>query len=296
MRLMASAEVVHGLCAALVVSDAVLRSIRVRMMMRAFGARIGIWEALALTTFGDAAAAITPWRIGGDVARVMGARASGARVASVVSALAIETAITYGLAAVVGVWLGSHYGSAWLGRGRTTATPVSATLVMVIAGAAIVGASIVVMTPSLRARCRELGSAALRLVRAAQGLSPSVIGWCAVLSGLSLAARVAVLPLLATNVNGLPAGAMTLVSFTLLHAQIAIPTPAGAGVIELAFLGGAIGFTAGVGRVLAWWRVYMTAMPIATGLTLGAVAYGRPALQMITAIFSRPDHSAALPK
>src|SRR5674476_1399022 len=59
---------------------------------------------------------------------------------------------------------------------------------------------------------------------------------------LGLAARVAILPVLALTLPfPPPIGPLTFGSFALLYAQILVPTPSGAGVIDMGFVGGAVG-------------------------------------------------------
>ena len=62
------------------------------------------------------------------------------------------------------------------------------------------------------------------------------------LSFLNLATRVAILPVLAATLPQPPElGPMVLGSFALLYSQLILPTPSGAGAVELGFLGGAAG-------------------------------------------------------
>src|SRR5439155_1473730 len=72
------------------------------------------------------------------------------------------------------------------------------------------------------------------------------LGWACVtlaatLTAVSMALRVAILPVLVAGQRGLATGAVVLGSFTLLFGQLALPTPAGAGAVELGFVGGFAG-------------------------------------------------------
>ena len=59
------------------------------------------------------------------------------------------------------------------------------------------------------------------------------------MSFVNLATRVAILPVLALTLPNPPALALLIVgSFALLYGQLILPTPAGAGAVELGFLGG----------------------------------------------------------
>ena len=78
------------------------------------------------------------------------------------------------------------------------------------------------------------------------------------LSLVNLITRVAILPVLALALDNPPAmGPMILGSFALLYSQLVLPTPSGAGAVELGFLGGAAG---DLGDGQAWlllaWRLF----------------------------------------
>ena len=71
------------------------------------------------------------------------------------------------------------------------------------------------------------------------------------MSFINLATRVAILPVLALTLADPPAmGPLAVGSFALLYSQLVLPTPSGAGAVELGFLGGAAG-DLGSGRGLA---------------------------------------------
>jgi uncharacterized membrane protein YbhN (UPF0104 family) len=110
---------------------------------------------------------------------------------------------------------------------------------------------------------------------------------CAALSVLSLVGRLAVFPLLAVSLAHAPLGLMVLVSFMLIHSQIAMPTPAGAGALDVAVLGGEAGFATHAAAVLLWWRVYMTLIPIVVGFTIGTAMYGRLVWDLLPRVRSR---------
>jgi uncharacterized membrane protein YbhN (UPF0104 family) len=91
-------------------------------------------------------------------------------------------------------------------------------------------------------------------------------------SGLTLA----ILPVLALALDQPPPLADTVVgSFALLYSQAVLPTPAGAGAVELTFLGGAAGdLGAAETSLLLAWRCYTTLAGVALGLGLAAWRYG----------------------
>jgi uncharacterized membrane protein YbhN (UPF0104 family) len=100
---------------------------------------------------------------------------------------------------------------------------------------------------------------------------------------MGLAARVAILPVLALTLPfPPPMGPLTFGSFALLYAQILVPTPSGAGVIDLGFVGGAVG---DLGehhrRLLLIWRVYTTAAVVAIGIVVALRVYGAAAIMAL---------------
>src|SRR5581483_10154051 len=96
---------------------------------------------------------------------------------------------------------------------------------------------------------------------------------CALLTVITVAARVAILPLLVLATHrGVSLGAVTLGSLALLYAQVLLPTPSGAGAVELGFLAGGAGVSGGaVTSLLLAWRAYTTFVPVGAGLLAMAV-------------------------
>jgi hypothetical protein len=61
-----------------------------------------------------------------------------------------------------------------------------------------------------------------------------------------------------------------------------LPTPSGAGVVELGFLGGAAGeLGAGEGWILLAWRFYTNGVGLIMGVWLAASIYGWPFLRKL---------------
>jgi uncharacterized membrane protein YbhN (UPF0104 family) len=103
------------------------------------------------------------------------------------------------------------------------------------------------------------------------------------MSLVNLGTRVAVLPVLALTLSSPPAlGPMILGSFALLYSQLILPTPSGAGAVELGFLGGAVGeLGEGQGWLLLAWRFYTNGVGVLLGVWLAAHIYGWPALRRL---------------
>ena len=75
---------------------------------------------------------------------------------------------------------------------------------------------------------------------------------------------------------------MTLGSFALLYSQLVLPTPSGAGAVELGFLGGAAGDLGdSQGWLLLAWRLYTNGIGVVLGVWLAAKIYGWPALRRL---------------
>jgi uncharacterized membrane protein YbhN (UPF0104 family) len=112
------------------------------------------------------------------------------------------------------------------------------------------------------------------------------------LSFLNLATRVAILPVLALALpSPPPLGPLTLGSFALLYSQLVLPTPSGAGAVELGFLGGAagdLGTGANEGWLLLAWRFYTNGIGVILGIVLAVRIYGWPALRQLAGRWSDP--------
>jgi uncharacterized membrane protein YbhN (UPF0104 family) len=79
-------------------------------------------------------------------------------------------------------------------------------------------------------------------------------------------------------------------SFALLYSQLILPTPSGAGAVELGFLGGAAGDLGGsAGWLLLAWRFYTNGVGVLLGIGLAAHAFGWPALRRLARRWSDPD-------
>ena len=69
-------------------------------------------------------------------------------------------------------------------------------------------------------------------------------------------------------------------SFVLIYGQMILPTPAGAGAVELGFLAGAAGDLGGGSHwLLLMWRLYSSGLGTAAGVAWAVHAFGWPALR-----------------
>jgi uncharacterized membrane protein YbhN (UPF0104 family) len=157
----------HLLCAGLVAVDLAARTARMRLLLQAFGSRVSSRRLLASALVGDAAAALTPFRAGGDVARVAAMRRAGVSVSRIVLALAAEAVQTWAVIAGGGAvlfWL--YGGQAWESfaaglRDMGQRVPPAAIAAIVLASG-VLGAFFLRRLRALRPRSRRPPSPAPR--------------------------------------------------------------------------------------------------------------------------------------
>ena len=260
--------IAYAVALGLVAFDILVRALRIRLLLP--GQPLGVGQAVAANAYGDAASAITPARLGGDPARFLGLRRYGAATPPAVVALGIERVIDLALAGTVTLAVALTLG----GRGfrdlvvlarRLVSPEVLPWLIAVIVMTLVAA----VVAYLMRRRIpRGVGHSIRQAVEHARGLSASTLGGAALLTVLSMAARVGVLPVLSLGfVSSLDPVAVVLGSFALIYSQLVLPTPAGAGGVELGF---AVGFaptlsTAEIASLLVVWRVFTLVIPAGLG-------------------------------
>ena len=279
-------------CIALVIVDLVVRAWRIQWIIQGLGHRIGFRDSFVLNAYGDAACALTPLRIGGEPARLAGMLRSRVPATAAFVAISLEVLAAWPVILAAAGWLAWRYAPAWW----ETAGPRLAE--------AAVGAwpwvLLVALASALAWRfARKVASPAVRHVR--RPVRRALVYWRRMplwplvasvpLSFLNLATRVAILPVLALTLPAPPdIGPMLLGSFGLLYSQLILPTPSGAGAVELGFLGGAAGdLGARAGWLLLAWRFYTNGVGVLLGVGLAAHAYGWPALRRLARRWSDPD-------
>jgi uncharacterized membrane protein YbhN (UPF0104 family) len=274
----------HLVCIALVAADLLARAWRIQWIVQGLGHRMSVKDAFILNAFGDAACALTPLRIGGEPARLAGMLRSKVPAAAAFMGISLEVLAAWPVIILVATWLVWQYAPAWwlsagprLGAAAADAWPWVALIVL---------ASVIAW---LYAR-RVTSPFARQLQRPVQR---ALVYWRAMprwplvasvpMSLVNLGTRVAVLPVLALTLSSPPAlGPMILGSFALLYSQLILPTPSGAGAVELGFLGGAVGeLGEGQGWLLLAWRFYTNGVGVLLGVWLAAHIYGWPALRKL---------------
>jgi uncharacterized membrane protein YbhN (UPF0104 family) len=274
----------HLICVALVAIDLLVRAWRIQWIVQGLGHRITAKDAFVLNAFGDAACALTPLRIGGEPARLAGMLRSGVPATAAFVGISLEALAAWPVIILAAGWLAWEYAPAWwmeVGPKLSAAAERAWPWVVVV-----VVISIIAWLYSRRI-ASPLVRQLRRPVRRAMVYWRRMPTWPLVasipLSFLNLVTRVAILPVLALTLDNPPElGPMALGSFALLYSQLILPTPSGAGAVELGFLGGAAGdLGPNDGWLLLAWRFYTNGLGVLLGVLLAARVYGWPALRKL---------------
>jgi uncharacterized membrane protein YbhN (UPF0104 family) len=270
-----SALEAHLACAALVLTDLGARTLRVRTILRACRQRLSLRQLLTITLTCDAACAVTPFRLGGEPARVATMLRAGVPLRTAVVAIASETVQTWPVIALCGLVLGGLYGGGWwdswaagfrtlLAHARLLSVLALATMLLAA------GLGLVALRLLRRARVPQTSAPRFRWPR----ISTRQLLATVPLTIVAVAARVLVLPVLGQTLAGGPGfGETAMASFTLLHSQLLLPSPAGAGAVDLGLFAHAQGGAPAYGLLLAW-RFYTTGLGLALGALAAALTYG----------------------
>lgn len=280
------------LCIALVLIDLLVRAWRIQWIVQGLGHRIGFWDTFVLNAYGDAACALTPLRLGGEPARLAGMLRSRVPATAAFVAISLEVLAAWPVILVAAGWLIWRYAPAWWNSaGPQLATAAQGAWPWVLL--------VTLLSVAAWWYARRIASPAVRHVR--RPVRRALVYWRRMplwplvaslpLTFLNLATRVAILPVLALTLPSPPEiGPLLVGSFGLLYSQLVLPTPSGAGAVELGFLGGAAGDLGGrAGWLLLVWRFYTNGVGVVLGVGLAAHAYGWPALRRLARRWSDPD-------
>lgn len=268
-----------AICAVLVAIDMLSRTLRLELLLRGGGYPLPTRDVFVMNAFGDAAAAVTPMRLGGEAARGAALMHAGLPLAGILPLLALEvvayTAVV-ALAAVGAVWIMAPDWWATVGpelvRSARGALPwLAAFLVLGLAATVLVRRW---LPPSAVPR-----PGLATLARMSRNLRGPVL-WSVPLTLVSVVCRIGILPVLSLTLAAPPpVEVVALSSFALTYGQLFLPTPAGAGAVELAFVTDATGdLGEGLGAVFFAWRTFTTFIPVVLGFALAARWYGPAAL------------------
>lgn len=267
----------HLICIALVGADFVARTWRMQWLLVGLRHPLPFGQVFVHTLLGEAASSLTPLRLGGEPARAWAMTREGVPVTVGVVGIGVEllvmTPVMIGGAALVFLVLAPDW---WSSVGPTISGGVRRHWPWVM----LVAATLVVAWLLMHRVAPAAGAALRRELAAARMYIRELPRWpliaCALLTVVSAAARVAILPVLALTLPyHSPTGTVVVGSFVLLFSQLVLPTPAGVGAVELGFLGGAAGeMGADEARLLFVWRFYTTILGIILGLALAGHRYG----------------------
>jgi uncharacterized protein (TIRG00374 family) len=259
----------HAAALALVLADILVRALRLRLLLGT--SPLPVRHAIAVNAIGDAASAVTPARIGGEPARFLALARHGVSPGPRVVALGAERIVDLALAGLVTTAVVAFLG----GRGFADVDVIVARLTTGGALPWLVGVGIaVVVSAAMAVRLRHRVPTAVRrslrdTLAAARGLPRSRVAAAGALTALSMAARVAILPVLLAGA-GVPGPVLPAAvgSFALLYAQLILPVPAGAGGVELGFVAGVSPLLtpAATATLLITWRIYTLVLPAGLGL------------------------------
>ena len=274
----------HFISLLLAMLDVAARGWRYSLLVRGVRAHLSFRGGLVLTLFGDAVGAVTPMRLGGEPARILGARHDGVPVSRALLALGLENVLTYLILIPAAAFVATRYGEDWW---RSIAPRLDWNLVRWVVAATLVlivlGAIFLVRRRPAESDAAPSGASDLRkLIGDLLAFPLPLLALCAVMSAVSLVARVAILPVLISSTPNPPSlGVSVVASLGLLYGQLVVPTPSGVGPIDVAVLAGAAGVDSAAATVLGAWRLYTTILPVAVGFIAGSLAYGRAILSLL---------------
>jgi uncharacterized protein (TIRG00374 family) len=274
----------HLICFSLVAADFLVRALRIKWIMEGLGSGLRLRDAFVVNTFGDAANALTPLRLGGEPARVAGLLRSGVRLTPALVGVTLEAVLSRVVLVAVASWLIWQFAPSWwltagpsLRAGAAKAWPW--VVLVLLIGILVWSYTRQVVSPATKRLRRPLRRVLVYLRRMPRWpLIASVP-----LSAIAMALRIAILPVLVITLPNPPdAGPVIFGSFALLYSQMVLPSPSGAGVVDLGFLGGAAGeLGAGEGWILLAWRFYTNGIGVLLGIWLAASIYGWPVLRRL---------------
>lgn len=273
-----SPYVAHAACTLIAIADIATRSLRLSLLGRSVGQRLSTRDAFLSIIWADAASGVTPMRVGGEAAKLGGLIRARMPLGPALIVLALEMVVTYPWVLLLGGGLLWRFAPDWWAQTGPSLVPVLRTSGPWIAVVAVLTAASLWLWWRYTHRPKPAGD----VVRPHEGsVRPSLraawrnIHWgpvllAAPLSLVNIIGRTAMLPLLVMTLpDHAPQGVLWVGSFALLYSQLVLPTPAGAGPVELGFLGGAAGdLGPEAALLLVAWRFYTVGL----GVILGAWA------------------------
>jgi len=276
----------HAICLGLVVIDMVGRTLRLQYLVRGCGHRLGFRDSLMSNLFAEAGATLTPLRVGGEPARLAGMLASGVPATASFVAIAFEVITAWPALIVVAAWIFGRYAPEWW---STAGVHLGATMreqwPWVIAVAVVSVAAWWFGRRLARVAPHRLQRPLRRILVYWRRMPRWPLAASFAFSLVNVVTRLALLPVLALALPSAPSLPTLVVgSFVLIYGQMILPTPAGAGAVELGFLAGAAGDLGGGSHwLLLMWRLYSSGLGTAAGVAWAVHAFGWPALRRFAA-------------
>jgi uncharacterized membrane protein YbhN (UPF0104 family) len=274
----------HAICLALVALDFLVRAWRIQWIMQGLRSPLRLTDAIVVNAFGDAANALTPLRLGGEPARLAGLLRTRTRMTAALVGITLEAVASRVVLLAVGGWLIWRFAPEWwvtagpgLRAGVARAWPWI--VVVILIGLFIWWYTRRVVSPAASRVRRPARRIVVHLRRMPRWPLIATLP----LSTIAMATRIAILPVLVLTLPTPPSmGPVIFGSFALLYSQMVLPTPSGAGAVELGFLEGAAGqLGEGQAWILVAWRFYTNGVGVVLGVWLAASIYGWPYLRKL---------------
>lgn len=294
--------VAHAACGLIAIADLATRSLRLSLLGRSVGQTLSTRDAFLSVIWADAASGVTPMRVGGQAAKLGGLMRAGLPLGPALIALGLEMVVTYPWVVLLGGWLLWRFAPEWWAQTGPSLAPVLRTggpwIAVVLA---LTAASLWLWwryahrpKPVVSGVASGGGSMRPRLRDAWRTLHWGPVLLAAPLSLVNIIGRTAMLPLLVMTLpDHAPQGVLWVGSFALLYSQLVLPTPAGAGPVELGFLSGAAGnLGPEAALLLVAWRFYTVGLGVILG---GWAAVRVVGWQSISGWARRPEAAPSPP-
>jgi uncharacterized membrane protein YbhN (UPF0104 family) len=259
-----SALTIHASCAALLLANLAVRTWRTQVIFRGLGRPVPFVDVMTANLAGDAAAALTPLRVGGLPAQIAFFQRRGVAPQVTVPTLLVESILLYPVYAVIGAVLATVAGRAWFAELRTFGSDAGRALAWLGVIFAVGWLLVLLLRRAAPHRSQQVGQSLAGGLALVRNMGPRPALLTVPLTVADVLTRIALLPILALGlVNAPPADVLAIASFAMLYGQIAMPTPGGAGIVDLGVLGGAAGdLGTQAGTILLWWRAYTAGIHI----------------------------------
>ena len=221
---------------ALVAIDQLTKTWRVQVLARGLGYRTAFARAFAFNVTSDASASLTPLRAGGEPVRFAGILYCGLSVPDTLALMGVEGAMEYVMVLAIAVYVGSAYGGPLVGRHASAPRAGHPSGAALDRGDCVRLCLAAVGAPAPRRPCAPARYAATFAPRSATPPDPAVDGRrlaTAHVSARGSAPRRAARPRARATVAA-RFGTRVFGSFALLYGQMFLPTPAGAGAVDVA--------------------------------------------------------------